>query len=105
MRRSEAGATLAILLALMLPVAAWRAYVAGFLWSWFATPAFGLAVPGLWTLVGLMLLAGLLWPRSAKSEAHEGWADAFGTAVGYGFVAPALTLGFGWVLAFFGGLL
>ena len=34
-------------------------FVASFLWLWYVTPTFGLAVPSIWILIGLAIFARL----------------------------------------------
>lgn len=43
---------------LSLPFAWWNAIWGQFLWGWFVTPLFGIAVPSIWLLAGFFLTVG-----------------------------------------------
>lgn len=54
----------AAFLAVHLPLFVYTGFVASLYWDWFVSPAFGLAVPSLWTLTGLALLCRLLFAKT-----------------------------------------
>lgn len=58
----------AVALALYLPLFVYVAFVAGMYWGWFVEPTFGLAVPSLWTLTGLVMLVRLLYVRTERRD-------------------------------------
>lgn len=86
------------LIVLVLPAAAWSAYVALILWGWFIVPSFGVPAPGLWETAGLFLLIRM--PMIGLKTDHDPDLDfnelVTTTAVKTGIV-PLMFLGFGWV--------
>jgi hypothetical protein len=69
-------------------------YVLSILWGWFITPVFNIAAPGVLACSGIIMFVGYLTGRnvktSSKDENHNGLALIF--------LAPWLTLFFGWIL-------
>lgn len=70
-------------------------YVLSILWGWFITPVFDIAAPSILACSGIMMFIHHLTGRnikatSSKDENHNGLALIF--------LAPWLTLFFGWVL-------
>lgn len=82
-------------LALSLPSAAWRAYVAIVLWGWFVTPTFDLRAPDLWVMAGLMLFL-LFGPSGVDPEKKEPMARAL-EITAKSVLLPAFALLFGWI--------
>lgn len=95
-------AILGTAMVLTVPNAAWRAWLFSYLWTWFVTPVFGVAVPALWTLAGLLLIVSYF--RSSSAETFSDWPSALGSMVGKGFVAPAIWFFVGWVIAKLAGV-
>lgn len=84
-------------LVLWLPATAWLAYAASLLWGWFITPTFGIPVPGLWMIAGLLLvmrLPDITRPSDTDTrDLREKVNDSIATAA----IAPLFLIGFGWI--------
>lgn len=76
----------------------WRAFVAGVLWGWYITPAFGWAVPSLQGMLGLTVVAWAI-TRPTKEAVEDKQATVKETAKGIVFSFGALTslLVIGWI--------
>lgn len=86
-------------LLLVLPLAAWRAYVTTVLWGWFITPTFGVQSPSIWVLAGFATLVMLYQKWNVKpyidpdkSMAEQVWLSIIGDAL-----LPAMALLSGWI--------
>ncbi len=88
----------AALIALILPAAAWSAYVALILWGWFIVPSFGVPAPGLWETAGLFLLIRMpMIGLKTDYDPDEDTSTKIIAAVVKAGVVPLMFLGFGWV--------
>jgi hypothetical protein len=87
----------AIVLFLIIPLAAWNAWVAIVLWRWFVVPTFGIPAPGLWTMAGLFVFASMFKARASDLEDDD---DIWVKSLFVGAIAPlvALMLGAGFHL-------
>ena len=103
---------------IMFGVALYGSWLATYLWSWFVTPTFGLAVPSVFTLAGIELLIGMLWPlggavtKMANDILDEWEVPSRGLErdVGRVFLVPLLSITIstmlffnGWVMHMLGG--
>lgn len=96
---------LIVALLLTLPVTVWRAYVAGILWVWFVTPAFGLPAPPLWIMAGLFLMVHMTHQWNIKQATDDLKTDGqrAGVMLFMSVLGPALTLFFGWLIHLLAG--
>ncbi len=86
-----------VVLAIAIPASLWVAYAATVLWGWFVTPTFGIAVPGVWTMFGLFILARLPFSKAnAESESGVDWDKVWRECV-HVAVGPAIALLLGWI--------
>jgi hypothetical protein len=92
--------TLVLITALYIPLLVWQGYAATKLWAWFAVPLLGLPALGLWAMVGLALVVGIVWPTYpsdyAKREFDSKWEKAFPLMVA--MLRPAFALLIGWIV-------
>jgi hypothetical protein len=89
-----------------IPLAAWKAYVAIILWTWFVTPSTGWQPPALWTTAGLFILIALTHNHNVKTKADDYGDDStgmliYGTALG--LIVPAFALLGGFIFKTLGG--
>lgn len=102
--KHNAAAVLVAAIVLMIPVSAWQAHVMGVSWGWFVTTQFGVPVPELWIMAGLLMMVRLPFV-GLKSEGQEGDTfDRIATMVIYGFVGPLLYLASAWIVASLAGV-
>jgi hypothetical protein len=83
---------LLILTAAMIPIMAWKGYVATILWSWFAVDTFGLRPISIYEAVGVIIIWGLQYDYSVKRETRTP-----SDIILMGFLFPLFALGTGWV--------
>lgn len=92
-------------LALAVPFAAWRAWVAVVLWGWFITPVTGIGSPGLWVMAGIMLIAALFTPLRLDEHGEKTPFEIGAENTVKGVFAPLMALAFGALFAAFAGVL
>lgn len=102
-REYNVWAVLLAALVLVLPVFAWQAFVLASMWGWFVTSTFGVPVPNLWAMAGLMLLLRLLAGGFKGGNDKGTTTERIADMVGTGFVVPAVALGIAWVIAILAG--
>jgi uncharacterized membrane protein len=79
-------------------VAMWRAYAIIVLWGWFVSPVTNIPAPSIYFTVGMMMVLALILPhRKHPKEEGDPIANYIGNVAAYGFILPALAIGFGWV--------
>lgn len=89
-----------------VPMMLYRGWLLTFIWAWFITVAFGLPVPSVWVLAGLLLVVSYVKGagESADKTEYTG-AEFIGRTITSGIVYPSVGFGMCWVIAFLGGLL
>lgn len=80
-------------LVLVLPLMFWNAWGLSVLWGWFVTPLFGLPVPLLWQIVGLLLFVHYALRKYDPNDGEK-WAEKFMSGIFF----PPLAVGIGWVI-------
>lgn len=75
-------------------------YVLSILWGWFITPVFDIVAPGVLACSGIIMFVNYLTGRDTKALAssQSETKDNGGTRLVLLFLAPWITLFFGWVL-------
>lgn len=86
--------------AISIPLAAFAYFM---LWTWFVVPL-GAPDLGAWHLMGLALLVTAFTTRTATNSTKEGMAKIY-DAVGLILTKPLFLLTFGFLYAWWGGLL
>lgn len=88
---------LAILLAIMIPIALYYAWAAHYLWAWFVIPAFGAPPLSVLQIWGICLTLSMLRPRiNLEKTNNEAWQSGL-FALLFG---PLITLGIGYAIKF-----
>jgi TRAP-type C4-dicarboxylate transport system permease small subunit len=93
------GAMISVVLLMLLaivPLAWWGGYWMQYLWTWFIMPTFGIPVPNVWILAGLILV-GRVMTRPTSHHKDKELSDhliEFGVT---GVVGPPLVTAFGWI--------
>jgi hypothetical protein len=83
---------------LIVPFAYWKAFVAAKLWDWFVTPLFGVAVPSLTMLVGLMILVQLVTnPTKPAEDPDKSPAERIAASIGWTLMYYGFALAFGYL--------
>lgn len=94
-----------VALALVMPISIlaglWVAFVATVLWGWFVTPQFGLAVPGIWVMFGLLVLLRLPTMKPSDDDKPGVDWDKVLRATIFSVIAPAMALLSGWIATLF----
>jgi hypothetical protein len=85
-------------LALILPMAFYRAFFAAQLWAWFVTPTLGIAVPSYAMIAGLLAFASLVTTSYRKPPKDETALEAIVGATIYGLMAGPFCLAVGFAL-------
>lgn len=86
---------LVVLFAMVVPLALWYAYALSYLWVWFVVPIFGLPAVSVVHMWGLMIFLSLVKFNSTDAVVAP---DKHWEKLGYAVVAPAFSLGIGWVV-------
>lgn len=89
---------LAILIALAIGVMAalWQAYAMTMLWDWFIEPVFVVSSPSVLPMWGLLLFVSLPFARYRETNTKD-----MAGILTFAFVAPAVSILFGWLITFF----
>lgn len=83
----------------LMALTVWKAYVLTVLWGWFITPEFGIAVPPVSVMWGILLIVGQFFLRYRKTDKEDDIESIIYFAIG-----PAMALAFGYVGKLIGGL-
>lgn len=89
-----------IALVMLVPVALWRGYVLSVLWGWFIVPTFNAPALSLAMAIGVAIVVGMFTasiPTKKKDEEDKALSNYFVN----GFIAPALSLLFGYIVTLF----
>lgn len=97
---------LTISLLIVLPAAAWRAYVMSVLWTWFVTPVFGVASPSIWILAGLAVFIAMFsnWNVKPFIDQEKSIGEKTAISVTMALAAPAFCLLAGWIFHLLAGV-
>jgi hypothetical protein len=76
----------------------WRAYAIIVLWGWFVTPYFSVQPLSIYATAGLLLVLHLILPMTRAPKTDDGPIETLmAGAFAYGFLAPAMAVGLGWI--------
>jgi hypothetical protein len=85
-------------LGLLAIAIAWNGYVLSVLWAWFIVTAFAAPKLSVAAACGVSLVYGHLKLKTPSVKDNRGADEKLIDAVVYGFLAPAFTLVFGWII-------
>lgn len=95
---TESFLAFVLLVAVLVPIVLWRAWVLTALCGWYMPSSWPTVT--LRTAVGLMFVVQMIVPRSTDATKYT-MTQTLGRSLGIGFVTPALSLGFGYLVLWF----
>lgn len=88
--------TIALVVAMTIPIALWFAFAATHLWAWFVVPAFHAPTLSVLQMWGICITFALMRPNVWANKVERDWPTSFTSII----LGPALALGIGYVIRF-----